>query len=109
MTDPLFLVYLTFDSVDQAKKVAKQLMQKKLCACVNIFPEMQSVFFWPPKSGKVDESQEVAVLVKTLESKYDQLEEAIYEIHPHETPCIIVLKADRVGEKYYEWIVGELE
>jgi len=68
MTDML-VCYITCESVEQAKKIGKHLMNKKLCACVNIFPEMQPMFFWPPKSGIIDESKEVVLIAKTVECK----------------------------------------
>lgn len=108
MTD-LLLVYLTCGSVEQAKKIGKHLMEKRLCACVNIFPDMQPMVFWPPKQNIIDESREVVLIVKTIESKYTALEEEIYKIHSDEVPCIIAIPASHVGKKYYDWIVGELE
>ena len=73
MTD-MILVYITCDTVDQAKEIGKHLMNKRLCACVNIFPDMQPMFFWPPKSGKIDESKEVVLIAKTIEGKYEDEE-----------------------------------
>lgn len=105
----MLLVYMTCDSVEQAKDIGKKLMEKKLCACINIFPDIKPMFFWPPKSGKIDESDEVAMIVKTTESKYKELEEEIYKTHPHDTPCIIAIPTEHVGKKYYDWLVSELE
>lgn len=92
MTNNLIMVYLTSDSVYQAKEISKKLMQKKLCVCVNIFPDIQPIFFWPPKTGRVDESHEVVAIVKTLESKYEELEQELNKIHPQDAPCIISIK-----------------
>ncbi|MFC1624796.1 divalent-cation tolerance protein CutA [Patescibacteria group bacterium] len=108
MTDML-LVYITCESVEQAKEIGKKLMEKKLCACINIFPEMKPMFFWPPKSGTIDESDEVVLIAKTIESKYKELEEEIYKIHSYDTPCIIAIPVKHVGKKYYDWLVGELD
>lgn len=107
MTDML-LVYITCDSVNQAKSIAKHLMDKKLCACVNIFPEMQPMFFWPPKSGKIDESKEVVLIAKTIESKYKKLESEVAEVHSYDVPCIFAIPVKHVAESYYEWLVGEM-
>lgn len=108
MTDML-LVYVTCDTADQAKQIGRHLMKKKLCACVNIFPEMQPLFFWPPKSGTIDESHEVAMIVKTTETKYVSLAAEIEAIHPHDTPCIIAIPCKYVGKKYYSWLTSEME
>ena len=65
MTDML-LVYITCENVYQAKQIGKHLMEKRLCACVNIFPDMQPMFFWLPKSGIIDESKEVVLIAQDL-------------------------------------------
>jgi periplasmic divalent cation tolerance protein len=108
MTDML-LVYITCDSVDQAKTIARDLMNKKLCACVNIFPDMQPMFFWPPKSGIIDESKEVVLIAKTIESKYEALEVEVIKVHSYDTPCIFAIPVKHVTKKYYDWLVGEME
>ncbi len=107
MTDML-LVYITCESVDQAKEFGKHLLEKRLCTCVNIFPNMLPMFLWPPKSGQIDESSEVVLLAKTIESKYKTLEEEIHKIHTWDTPCVIAIPTVHVSKKYYDWIVGEL-
>ncbi len=108
MTD-LILVYTTWESVEQAKKAGKQLLEKRLCGCVNILGEVNPMFWWPPKSGKIDESKEVVMIIKTLENKYDELEKEIYKIHTYDTPCIIALPVHKVNKDYYDWIKGEIE
>lgn len=107
MTDML-LVYITCDSVEQAKSIAKHLMGKKLCACVNIYPEMQPMFFWPPKSGIIDESKEVVLIAKTIEPKYKQLEKEVTQVHTYDVPCIFAIPVKHVAKSYYEWLVGEM-
>lgn len=104
----LLLVYITFDSVEQAKEIGKHLMNKRLCACINIFPNMESMFFWPAKSRAIDESKEVLLIAKTLESKFKDLETEIYKVHPYDVPCIIAIPTQHVGEKYYNWLKDEL-
>lgn len=108
MTDML-LVYITCDSVEQAKNIAKHLMDKKLCACVNIFPEMQPMFFWPPKSSVIDESKEVVLIAKTIEDHYAELETEVAKVHTYDTPCIFAIPVVHVNKKYYDWLVGEME
>ena len=107
MTD-ILIVYITCDSIKQAKAVGKHLMDKKLCACVNIIPEMQPMFFWPPKSGLIDESKEVLLLAKTIESKYKELEAEVHKVHSYDVPCILALPVKHVAQKYYDWLIGEM-
>lgn len=108
MTNVL-LVYITCESVKQAKQIGKHLMDKRLCACVNIFPEMMPMFFWPPKSGTIDESKEVVLITKTIESKYQELEDEVHKVHSYDTPCVIAIPTQHMSKKYYDWLIEELE
>lgn len=108
MTDML-LVYITCESVEQAKQIGKHLMDKKLCACVNIFPNMQPMFFWPPKSGKIDEGKEVVLIAKTIEKNYQQLEDEVHKIHTYDVPCVFAIPVQHVAKKYYDWLIGEMK
>jgi periplasmic divalent cation tolerance protein len=109
MATDMILVYITCDSVTQAKQIGRHLMDKKLCACVNIFSDMQPMFFWPPKSGKIDESKEVVLIAKTVDSKYQTLEDEVHEIHTYDVPCVFAIPVKHVAKKYYDWLVGEME
>ena len=105
----MILIYVTCESIKQAKQIARHLMKKRLCACVNIFPNMIPMFFWPPKSGKIDESKEVVMIIKSLESKYKLIEKEIIKIHSYDTPCIIAIPVKFVGKKYFDWLKAEIK
>ncbi len=107
MTD-LLLVYITCESVEQAKTIGKHLMEKRLCACVNIFPDMQPMFFWPPKENNIDESKEVVLIAKTTEDKYQELENEVHNVHSYDVPCVIAIPTAHVSKKYYDWLISEL-
>jgi len=93
----------------EAKKIGKHLLNKRLAACINIFPDIQPMFFWPPKSGKIDESHEVVLIAKTTEDLYDSLEKEVTAIHSFDTPCIMAIPTAHVSKKYYDWLMGEIE
>lgn len=105
----LILVYTTWESVKQAKDAGNKLLKKRLCGCVNIFSEMQPMFWWPPKQNKIDGSNEVVMIIKTLKDKYERLEKEIYKIHTYNIPCIIAVPTYKVNKDYFEWIKGEIE
>lgn len=105
----LLLVYITCESLQQAQTIGKHLLDKRLCACINIIPQIETAYFWPAKSGKLEEGQEAVLIAKTLEYKYQELEDEIYKIHSYTVPCVIALPAQHVSQKYYEWIKGELD
>lgn len=102
------MVYITCDSVEQAKSIGKHLLEKRLCACINIFPEMYPIFYWPPKENKLDESKEVVLIAKTTETHYADLEAEVHKVHTYDVPCIIAIPTTHVSQSYYDWLVGEL-
>jgi periplasmic divalent cation tolerance protein len=107
--DYMILVYITCDSLKQAEGIGEELMKKKLCACVNIFENMQPMFFWPPKTGKIDKSKEVVLIVKSIKSKYDDIEKEVTKLHTYEVPCIFAIPVISVADSYWEWFRGEME
>lgn len=108
MTD-MILIYVTCASIEEAKKIGRHLLKKRLCACVNILGNANPMFLWPPKTGKIDESQETVFLVKTLEKKYKEVEREIIKLHSFDTPCIIALPVLHVAGKYYHWLKEEID
>ncbi len=106
--DELLLVYTTWESEEQVKEAGKKLLERRVCGCVNIYPNMTPMFWWPPKENKIDESKEVVMIIKTLKSKYDELEKAIYGLEMLEVPCIIAIPTHKVNKDYFDWIKGEI-
>ena len=66
------------------------------------------MFLWPPKSGIIDESREIVVIAKTIEAKYQELEDEIHEGNPG-TPCVFAIPIKYVAKNNYAWLTGELE
>lgn len=107
MTD-MILIYITCASPEEARKIGKQLLKKRLAGCVNIFPDIDPIYWWPPKAGKLEEGKETVLLVKTLSNKFDAIEKEVCKLHASDTPCLIAIPVVNVAKKYYEWIKGEI-
>ena len=107
--DHMILVYITCDSVEQAESIGEGIMKKKLCACVNIFENMQSMFFWPPKTGRIDKSKEVVLILKSIKSKYDEIEKEVSILHSYDVPCIFAIPVISVADSYWDWLIGEMK
>lgn len=107
--DSMILIYVTCESVKQAEELGEAVMLKRLCTCVNIYKEMQPMFFWPPKTGKIDKSKEVVLLIKSKKSKYDSIEKLVTKLHTYDTPCIFAIPVIAVADKYWNWLEGEME
>ena len=74
---------------------------KRLAACVNILPEMQSVYWW---KDKLERERERQIVIKTTAIRLDQLQARICELHPYEVPELLVLRVDGGDEAYLNWL-----
>jgi periplasmic divalent cation tolerance protein len=70
---------------------------------------MESTYFWPPKSNTLESNHEVVLIVKTLESKYQLVEDETKRLHTYENPCILSIPVSHIRKEYYDWLTGELE
>jgi periplasmic divalent cation tolerance protein len=84
-----------------AKKIAQDLVTEKLAACVNVISDVQSFFSWV---GKVDKANEYMLVIKTTVAAYDDLEQRIKKLHPHELPEIIAVPIHIGSAEYLDWI-----
>lgn len=100
-TNEFCFIYSTFPNKDAALACARLLIDKKLAACVNIYPPMTSVYSW---EGKREEASEVAAFIKTRRSLVEAAIEAAYEIHEYSVPCFVVLPLDAGTPDYFAWV-----
>jgi periplasmic divalent cation tolerance protein len=95
------IIFITAPNISEAEDLAKKIIKAKLAACVQILPEMKSVYFW---KGEVQSDSEHLLLVKTLESKYTDLEKFIKENHSYDVPEIVAVPSEKVSSDYSKWI-----
>ena len=105
MTDKT-LVLSTTESIDQARRIAEALVERKLAACVNIIPKVTSIYRW---KGKVQESEEWLLLIKKTTDAFERLRAALKEMHPYELPECIALAIDDGSEEYLKWISDSMK
>ena len=106
MDDKFIVVLTTTDDLDKGRRMSKLIIDKKLGACVNLIGPIQSEFFW---RGKIEESKEWLILIKTKKDSYKELEELIIKIHPYVIPEIIYFEIGGGFDKYLNWISGVTE
>jgi len=99
------LVLTTTASEDDAQKIARALVQRRLAACVNIVPRIQSVYRW---KGNVEEAQEWLLLIKTTGEAFDRVQETIQEHHSYGLPECICVPIEKGSAAYLEWIVDSV-
>ena len=103
MTDAL-LVFTTLPSADKAAELAKALVEERLAACANLLPAIRSIYRW---QGKLQDENEVLVLLKTRAEHLERLKLRILELHPYEVPEVIGIPVERGHQAYLDWIVRE--
>lgn len=98
------LVLTSLPDADQARALARLLIERRLAACVNILAPCRSVYRW---QGEIEEAEEVPVLIKTTDARYPDLETAIRQNHPYELPEIVAVPLARGLPAYLDWIAAE--
>lgn len=95
------VVLMTTANAEEAARIADLLVSKRLAACVQVLPEIQSVYRW---EGEVTRSSEVLLMAKTTRDRFDELESAVREIHSYGTPEIVALEVTAVSAPYLKWL-----
>jgi periplasmic divalent cation tolerance protein len=99
-------VYITYPSVVEAERAGRALVERRLCACVNILPGMISYYRW---QGAVERGEEAVMIVKTRSSLAERLSTAVKEMHSYTTPAILVIPLESVDKGYLAWLMAETE
>ena len=98
------LVYTTWPSAEQAEAAGRNLVEQKLCACINILPKMVSVYAW---EGKIERGEEAVMILKTAKTRSAELMQAVRAAHPYDTPAIVELPVSAIDPRYGAWILAE--
>jgi len=97
----MLIVLTTTPNIDEAAYLADKIVAARLAACVQILPQMTSVYLW---EGKLQKESEHLLLIKTLPEKYAELEAFIAANHSYDVPEIVAIDSDKVSGPYLEWI-----
>jgi periplasmic divalent cation tolerance protein len=97
-------VYTTYPSIVEAEQAGRALVERRLCACVNILPGMVSYYWW---NGALERGEEAVMIIKTRASLSEQVSAAVKEMHSYSTPAILVLPIESVEQTYFDWMLAE--
>lgn len=99
----LRFVYITTDTISTAKNIARTAVESRLAACGNILPSMHSIYRW---KEKIEETDEVVLILKTTEANLQQLEQLVLKLHPFECPCFISIPINQneSSTEYVNWL-----
>ena len=105
MTDAK-IVLTTTGSQEEARKIARALVDRRLAACVNIIPQVESVYRW---QGKVEDAHEWLLLIKTTTAAFERVRDAIRELHSYDLPECISFSVENGSSAYLDWISESVE
>ena len=92
--------------LSRRRQAGRALVERRLCACVNILPGMISHYRW---QGAVERGEEVVMIVKTRASLFEQVRAAVKEMHSYTTPAILVIPVESIDNAYLDWLLAETE
>ncbi len=100
MSDYVF-VYITASSEDEAAAIGRALVSERLVACVNILPNMRSIYRW---QGEIADSQEVVLIAKSRAEAFEEIEARVKAMHSYSCPCIVALPIQAGAMGFLQWI-----
>jgi len=101
----MIIVLTTMSSDSEAEVLAERIVSAKLAACVQILPQMRSVYIW---EGKLQKEDEHLLVIKTLPEKFDELSAFITLNHPFDVPEIVAMDAEKVSAPYLKWLTSAM-
>ncbi|WP_409200217.1 divalent-cation tolerance protein CutA [Methanobrevibacter sp. DSM 116169] len=102
----LVLIYITCQDKSEAKNIANTLLKMRLCGCCNIIDEIDSMYWW---ENKIESDEESVLIVKTIESKIDDIIAKVKQIHSYDNPCILAIPTLKISDDYRDFIEKEVD
>ncbi|WP_020588429.1 divalent-cation tolerance protein CutA [Desulfobacter curvatus] len=100
------MIYMTAGNMDEASRIAKVLVQRRLAACVNIIDGMRSIYEW---EGDIQDEREVVMIAKTRADRLPELEETVKGIHSYDCPCIVELAVSGGNNAFLDWVGKQVD
>jgi periplasmic divalent cation tolerance protein len=104
MTTDIVIVLTTIGAGADAEALAAALVNERLAACVNVLPEMVSIYRW---RGSIERERERQLVIKTAAARLDALRARLAELHPYDVPELLVLPVADGGQAYLDWVRTE--
>jgi periplasmic divalent cation tolerance protein len=96
----------TASSHEEAERIARTLVERRLAACVNLIPNLTSIYRW---QGAVESQSEILLLIKTSALSLPALEAALRELHSYQVPEFVVLSIESGSAAYLSWLTASVE
>jgi periplasmic divalent cation tolerance protein len=95
----------TAASVEEARTLARTLVERRLAACVNLLPSLTSIYRW---QGAIEEASETLLIIKTTAEQLPELETALRELHSYDVPELLALSIDSSSQPYLDWLLSSV-
>jgi periplasmic divalent cation tolerance protein len=95
------IIFVTAPSEKIASQIGKMIISKKLAACVNIIPEIRSLYRW---KNKICNDKEFLIIIKSSAKRFNELAVKIQKMHPYEIPEIISIPITKGSNSYMKWL-----
>lgn len=96
----------TAGSMEEAQNLAQALVERRVAACVNLIPNLTSVYYW---QGAVEENSEVMLVIKTTAEQLAAVEAMFRELHSYEVPEFLVLHVESASQPYLDWLLSNVK
>ena len=106
MPSGIIFSYIVCKNRAEAKKIGKALLQERFAACVNIFDNMSSMYWWQGKSDsyRIEEANETVLIAKTTKKLFSKLSEKVKSLHSYSVPCILQIPVTNGNKEYVYWL-----
>jgi len=95
------VIFITVGNRDEGLMIAKALVEGRLAACANILENVSSIYWW---EGRVEQSKECLLTVKTVDGLLQQIIDKVKELHSYRTPEIIAFEVKGGSKDYLDWV-----
>jgi periplasmic divalent cation tolerance protein len=100
------IVLTTVGTAFDVAALARELVEQRLAACVNVIPRIESVYRW---QGRIETDAEQLLLIKTVDERVDALQSALMARHPYDVPEFVVMRMDDVRGPWREWLIESVQ
>ena len=99
------IVLTTVGASFDARAMARDLVERRLVACVNIVDRINSIYRF---QGKIEDDSEQLLVMKTVDTRVGELKEAVFAVHPYDVPEFVIVAIDRIEGPYRDWLVDSV-
>lgn len=107
MHQPIWIL-INCNSTKEAEFIGNKILKKRFASCFDIIPRHLAVYWWPPKSGKIETSKGATLILETFKEKYNSVVKEAKKLHSDKLPFVGFIEIKGVEKAYINWVKGEI-